>query len=475
MQGRLAIIDVETTGGSGVYDRIIEVGVLVVENGEIIDSFETLINPERSVPPMITSLTGIANDNLAGAPLFEDVADRITELLDGALFVAHNARFDYGFIKNEFKRIGRDFRATCVCTVRLSRRLFPEYDRHNLDSIAERFNLSCERRHRALDDARMVADFLTVCRERHGAEAVSAAIRSMQHEGSFPSVLPRGVVESLPEEPGVYLFYGEGGELLYVGKSINIAKRVRSHFSSDHTSTRESRMCQQVARIEHKVTAGELGALLLESRLIKEMKPLYNLQARRAQQFVVGRTVKNKKGYPTLELVHTRRLTAHEAQSVVCLFKNMRQAKETLSEIGKEFSLCPTLLGVATENAPCFYYQIGQCLGACAGKEKSGEYRVRFKQAFEGRRVREWPYSEAIVIGEERADGHGEFFVVDRWCVTHVFEYGPDGIEAQHSPVPLFDYDTYKILARALLSRTRRHAIRPLSQSLQVQELISNS
>ncbi len=175
----MAIVDVETTGGSAIYHRVIEVGVLIVEDGAIVEQYEQLIYPRGPVPAFISSITGITNADLRGAPPFEDIADELSSKLDGSVFVAHNARFDYGFLKSEFNRSAIPFSADCLCTVRLSRKLFPEQERHNLDTIIERWGIAVDRRHRALDDALVLFEFLKKAERAVGKDRLDRVMASL--------------------------------------------------------------------------------------------------------------------------------------------------------------------------------------------------------------------------------------------------------------------------------------------------------
>ncbi len=156
----LTIIDVETTGGSSYFSRVIEIGAIRVERGEVTATYQTLLNPGEPIPSFITKLTGISDKDVAAAPSFDEVKDEVLALFEGSTFVAHNAPFDYGFIKEEFRRLGYGFTVDTLCSVRLSRALFPEHKRHNLDEIIKRFAITCEQRHRALDDASVVWEFM---------------------------------------------------------------------------------------------------------------------------------------------------------------------------------------------------------------------------------------------------------------------------------------------------------------------------
>jgi DNA polymerase-3 subunit epsilon len=276
--GPFAIIDVETTGVNPLLDRIIEIAVIRTDReGE----FSSLVNPVRRLPPFITGLTGISDDDLVDAPRFEEIAPEIADLLEGAVFVAHNARFDYGFVRNEFKRLGVSLAVPTLCTVRLSRKLYPKQRKHSLESIIERHAIAVEQRHRALDDARAVKAFLAIAREERGDACYDAALAKLLKMPSLPAGIADEMVRDLPEAPGVYLFYGERGEVLYVGKSINIRDRVLSHFAGDHGSSKEMALCRRVTSVEARRTVGELSALLLESELVRELSPIYNRRLRK--------------------------------------------------------------------------------------------------------------------------------------------------------------------------------------------------
>ena len=206
---RLAIIDVESTGAHPVRDRITEIAILRIEDGEVVARWESLVAPGQSIPPLIEQVTGISDAMVADAPPFEAVADTVAALLDGCVFVAHSARFDFGFIKNAFTRIGREFAAPVLCTVKLSRALFPEHHRHGLDALIERHGLTCSARHRAMGDTEALHQFAGIVAGQFERDVLDAAIVKAMKAPSRPAGLPEGVLEGLPEGPGVYFFYGE--------------------------------------------------------------------------------------------------------------------------------------------------------------------------------------------------------------------------------------------------------------------------
>ena len=272
LAGRIACVDLETTGGQAARDRVIEAGIVLIEDGAVVEEYSTLVNPGTHIPYAIQQFTGITEAMVADAPPFAAVADDIAARLDGRLFVAHNARFDYGFLRSEFRRLERRLRAPVLCTVRLSRALTPDERGHSLDAVMNRHGIACDARHRALGDARVLAEFLGIARAKWPADELAAIVKRLTGTTRLPPQLDPALADELPEGPGVYLFYGEDDALLYVGKAKNLANRVPRHFAEPHAKL-EQQLTRLVRRIEWIETAGEFGALLTEARLIKARKP----------------------------------------------------------------------------------------------------------------------------------------------------------------------------------------------------------
>jgi len=273
-ESALAIVDLETTGSDPARDRVTEIALLEVEGFEIASRWSTLVNPGTGIAPEIQALTGITRDMVARAPRFAELAAELHERLAGRVFVAHNARFDYGFLRREFDRAGIRFHARTLCTVKLSRRLYRAHARHDLDSLIERHGIDCRARHRALGDADAVWQFLRIAAREHGEEVVGVAARQAARQPTLPPQLERPAIDEIPEAPGVYLFYDEGGVPLYIGKGRAMRSRVLQHFVSP------APWLAGVRRIEWRRTVGELGALLREARLVKELDPLHNRRLR---------------------------------------------------------------------------------------------------------------------------------------------------------------------------------------------------
>ncbi len=457
----LVFVDVETTGTSPTHDRIIEVGVLRVEEGKVVQEFSSLINPKVHLPPNISILTGIDPFSLERAPLFEEISYQVRELLVGATFVAHNVRFDYAFLKHEFKRLGIEFTATTLDTLKVSHLLYPKFRKHDLSSIIQRHNLEIERRHRAFDDAKALWDFLCDSARSLGSDKIQETIKLICKNRLCSGLLNMDN-KSLPEKPGVYVFYGKNKETLYIGKSKNIRERVLSHFYNDYLSQKEMELTKQTADIKTIVTPGELSALLLESQMIKNEAPIFNRMLRRKKEFVVASQIEMSNGYKGITLDTLSQLEHYE--NIVGIYKSKRKAKETLYEIAKEHKLCPKLLGIEKGKGRCFYSQLGVCEGACCGTEDSLSYNEKFASAFERTKIRQWPYEGPIMITEEDGERNGIALFVNHWKLISSVRYFSDGskdvVESEG-----FDIDTYKILVRVLLDTPKNCTIKKVSKA----------
>src|SRR5690554_3062088 len=341
-QETFAFLDIETTGGNPQRDRITEIGIRFWRAGEVVGEWQTLLNPEVRISGFIERLTGISNELVKDAPLFSDIADELESQLAGVIFVAHNARFDYGFIKSEFRKLGRAFSARVLCTVRLSRALYPEHSRHNMDALINRHNLPQVERHRAMEDVSAMLAFFEHALVEHDAGTVNQTIQRLLQRQSTPSNVPSEIFAELPQGPGVYRFYGDNDVLLYVGKSTNIRQRVASHFSGDHQSSRGIRLSESLRRVEYTETAGELGALLLELKQIKTLSPLYNRRSRAAKSLVSIALHPDNSGYLNAELART--ITPDRLGDYFGLFRSKRDALSALRGIASKNDLCGKLL-----------------------------------------------------------------------------------------------------------------------------------
>ncbi len=428
---KLCFVDVETTGMRPNFDRVIEVGILRVEDNKLVQTYQTLINPGSYLPPEIADMTGISQLQLESAPSFYEIRKDLLEILADCIFVAHNVRFDYSFLKQEFKRYETNFSPKHFCTVKLSRALFPKYKHHNLDALIERFNFECVNRHRAFDDAQILWNFYQNIQTQFSLEKISETLDKVLKKPSLPIKLKHQDLEALPETPGVYIFYGSSGAPLYVGKSINIKERVLSHFSSDLVSPKEMKISQQIESIETIETQGELGALLKESELVKKLLPLYNRQLRLKKELIILKAELDKSGYKKIVLDTTKNIETEQLGDILGIFRSKSQAKEFLVKVCKEHTLCEKLLGLENTKGACFGLRLSRCKGACVGQENSLKYNLRFLEAFMDSKIKSWPFDGPIIIKEGK-----QVFTVDNWCCNG-------------AP---FDLDTYKILRSYLRS-----------------------
>lgn len=344
--GHFVFLDVETTGGKASQDRMTEVGLIEVFDGEVIDQYETLINPQVPISRFITSLTGIDDAMVSSAPSFSDIAEDLLAKLADKILVAHNARFDHSFLKNEFKRAGFDYRTKVLCTVKLSRAFMPQLPGHGLDKLIHAHGLTVESRHRAMGDADLLVQLMSRWPNNFGVDHVQDIIQKQLRIASLPPQLSRKAVDNLPNTPGVYCFYDHNDALLYVGKSVKIRDRVKSHFANDHVSDKELEIAQQVSRIDYQLTGGDLGAQLLEARLVKERKPIYNSRLR-GNKIVWSFLLKeDKQGYLSLRLKSDKAIQLDELPNTVGLFRSKSMAEKVLRKVVEENELCHRLSGL---------------------------------------------------------------------------------------------------------------------------------
>lgn len=395
-----ALVDIETTGLHVTRDEITEIAVRIVTERGVVRTWHRLIKPTRTISEAITRLTGITNEMVDNAPSFDEIASELLDELQGCVFVAHNARFDYGFIKNAFKRVGITYQASVLCSIKLLKQLYPHQNSYNLAFIAQSLNVSLAQHHRAEADVAALHDVIQTMAELHSWSTVLAVAKSIYQTSSIPSKLTTDITQ-LPDSPGVYIFYGEKNTLpLYIGKSIHLKQRVLSHFSGDYTHAKEFALCQQVVRIEIIPTAGELSALLLESELIKKHMPLYNRMLRR-KKTLAGFKLSESRGYLTISIVREQIEEEGEMQQrgIYGAFRSIAAARRTLLKLIKTHDLCPKLCGVE-QGSPCFSYQLKRCNGACIEEEDVKVYNKRLLESLTEYQEAVWPYKGAIAIKE---------------------------------------------------------------------------
>jgi DNA polymerase III subunit epsilon len=452
----LAFVDIETTGSNFDRDRITEIGIKVISQ-DYEETWESLLNPGTFIPQNIQALTGIRPDMVENQPPFDELAQQILNKLEGKVFVAHNARFDYGFLKASFKRLGIDFKPKVLCTVKLSRLLFPDQPRHNLDTIISTHGLNVSARHRALGDADLLVQFWKICESKFGKGRLLAAVHELIGHSSLPPNIDKSIVDELPEKPGCYIFYGEHKAPIYIGKSISIRSRVMSHFQAALTQRKEMKLSLQIREIDWIETSGELGALLLESRLIKERMPSMNIKLRRSKDLCAWKIQADAEGILVPRLVSHHDLSPGLQDDIYGLFYSKREANTYLKSIAKKHRLCESLLGLEkrTEGKSCFGYQIKQCTGVCIGKSPIKLHNLQLTTALQLLKVQVWPYQGPIAIKEG-----DQMHVIDRWCYLGSAINHDELDELMRFGDAEFDLDIYKILQKALAAPSKHQVIR---------------
>jgi DNA polymerase III subunit epsilon len=445
----LAIIDTETTGMTATVDRITEVAILRVIDGKLVEEWSSLVNPECSIPMEIQLLTGITNAMARAAPKFYEIAEEVHRRLHDHVFVAHNARFDYGFIKNEFRRLNMPFTAEVLCTVRLSRRLYPNATSHSLDALRDRHRLTSAGRHRALGDARAAWQFIEIVAQSHAPEVLTLAAKVLMKMPSLPPQLPIGALDNLPEGPGVYTFYGVSNTPIYIGKAKDIRSRVRSHFSSDHRSANDQRLSVEIMRIDYEETCGEMGALLREAVLIKTLMPLRNHKLRRNRDLAF---IRLRNLAEPVEIIKVEDVDFAQTAGLYGPFSTKARAKSVLASAATEHHLCLSAMSSKKLSGPCFSYQLKKCAGFCAGQESLFAHNLRMIAALAEYKFQDWRADGLIAIKEIHAE--------HKWERVHVFNHwlyhGSARDETELGEllaaknVIEFDADIYKILCKYL-------------------------
>jgi len=441
-----AIVDLETTGGHIGRDRITEIGLIMLD-GDQLRRYQTLVNPLQPIPPFIENMTGIRNEMVQAQPPFADIAAELLPMLQGRLLLAHNVRFDYGFLRNEFRRVGLRLQSATLCTVKLSRRLYPQHFKHNLDSIIQRHGLQLPDRHRAMADAEALLLFLQSAMAELGEEAVQQAISQVLAQPDLPPGVDAALVDDLPDLPGVYTIWGEEGAALYVGRASNVRGKVVSQLAQDGKYGKDPSIQRPIRRIECQETVGDLGAHLLEQRLLRELQPFYNHRSRLANDLCSIQLDHGQGEFMRPAIVYADQLDFSRTADLYGLFRSPKEARKVLAEIANGNGLCQSVLGVealtSRKGVGCAGISSGRCRGACIGKEGAPQHNMRLMQALARIKVKPWPFPAPVAVVEtDEVTGVAVEHVFDRWCYLGSRAAGEQALAG----TPSFDIDTYKLL-----------------------------
>ena len=367
-----AIIDIETTGGQYNEEGITEIAIYKFDGHEVIDQLISLVNPEKPIQPFVVKLTGINNAMLRSAPKFYEIAKRIIEITEGCILVAHNTSFDYRILQTEFRRLGFDFKKQTLCTVELSKKLIPDQTSYSLGKLVRALGIPMADRHRASGDAlATVKLFKMLLAKDVEKEILKSFVKTEIKNGMLPKLLD--IVENLPSKTGIYYIHNEKGNLIYIGKSKNIKKRVNQHFTG--TNNKSKKIQRDVFAVNIEETGSELIALLKESEEIKINKPIYNRAQRKSIFQYALYLHKNEQGYLALTIEK-----ADGRKKEITSFSTLQEGKNFLFKITEKYNLCQKINGLYETKNACFQYKIKECNGACLNEELPKIYNERVQE-----------------------------------------------------------------------------------------------
>ena len=420
-----AILDIETTGGKFNEEGITEIAIHKFDGHKVVDTFISLVNPEKEIQPFVVKLTGINSKMLVAAPKFHEVAKRIVEITKDAVLVAHNAQFDYRILRTEFRRLGYNFERETLCTVDVSKRLIPEAESHSLGKLVRSLGIAVKDRHRANGDAIATLKLFKLLLAKDSDKTI---IKNSTRTASTGELSQRqlDIVDALPSETGVYYMHNKDGEIIYIGKSSNIKKRVNQHFIKESGKSRK--LQKETKKVSFELTGSELICQLKEYTELQKNKPYYN-QSKFLNSFSHALyQSKDKNGYFTLNIHQT-----DEAKNPLLTFNGYKSAENFMHRIEKEFNLCLKLVGLSNAKKECSKVADGQCNGACSSNEEVAIYNKRVQEALQKYTLtaknqvfidkgRETGEKSAILIKDGEYQGYGFYELNHQINNLHILE-----------------------------------------------------
>ncbi len=388
---KFAIVDIETTGGSSKFHKIVEIGIVLLENGEIVSRYQTLINPEINIPFNVTLIHGITNEMVANAPTFAEVSEEISNMTIDAIFVAHSVQFDFGFVKKEFDEIGLNYERRRLCTVRLSKRMLPDLKSHSLAGLCQHFSILNKSTHRALEDAEATAKIFQILGQRPDFNSVvKEFLNKKSKEMSLPPNISKEVFNRLPNSIGVYTFFDQKGKVVYVGKANNLKERVGHHFSGNtHTKEKKS-FSNSIFNVDYIETGHELMALLVENELIKKNFPRFNSSNKDFHLNYGIYKYSDQRAYSRLVIGESGKWS-----DPILVFKTKAEASLALLKTTMKYGLCLQLNKLLPElNDKCKYTsETGKNCAFCSGETDSVSYNELLEEA-----IKEFNHKKSFIL-----------------------------------------------------------------------------
>ncbi|MEJ7693532.1 exonuclease domain-containing protein [Daejeonella sp.] len=367
-----AIVDIETTGGHASANGITEVAILIHDGEQVTQRFSTLINPLIPIPIYIQALTGISNEMVSSAPTFKQAAAEIFALLQDKIFVAHNVNFDFSFLRYHLAAAGYVLQTKKICTVRLSRKIMPGFSSYSLGKLCKQVGIDLIDRHRAMGDAAATACLFSMLLQNDTEGHIAKALNQRSKEQSLPPHLPKEDIDKLPSVPGIYYFHNSKAKVVYVGKAIDIRKRVNSHFANNKPGRQKQDFLRDIHHITFAECATELMSFIMEAVEIKRLWPAHNRALKRFEHSYGLYVFEDQNGY--LRLAVDRRT---KFSKPVYTFNSISEGYALIKHLVKDFNLCPKLCFIQRNNDQCLGIGEGSCLGACEQKESKDEYNAR--------------------------------------------------------------------------------------------------
>ena len=373
-----AVVDIETTGGNASQGSITEIAILITDGKQILDRYNSLVNPMRPIPLFIEKLTGINDEMVKTAPVFGDLANEIHSMLQDKIFVAHNVNFDYSFISHQLSQHGFKINNKKLCTVRLSRKIFEDLPSYSLGNLCRSLNIGIKERHRAMGDAEATTHLFHKLLENDTQQHVESMLKKGSKDSYLPMYLSEKDLVDMPDTPGIYYFHDTKGKVIYVGKAKRLKKRVTSHFSNNSVSKKKQELMRMVKKISYKECGNELMMTVMESIEIKRIWPLFNRSQKKFENKFGICSYVDQKGILRLGIVKKKKyIQTHTT------FPMQVDGMRLLNRLAREHGLCPKMCFLQLETVDCLGIEEDFCSGICNHAEDISSYNTKVQNALE--------------------------------------------------------------------------------------------